>query len=191
MIVRPFELTDETAVIALWERCGLTRSWNDPRKDIRRKLDVRPDLFLVGVFEGRVVASVMAGYEGHRGWINYLAVSPEHQRKGLGRIMMAEAERRLQEAGCPKINLQVRSANTAVIEFYRRLGYGVDDVVSMGKRLVHDEPGGSCGRESADRRAAGSKQGLEGREEQRKGQEAAKRPGGEERRAMGGLETDR
>ena len=142
MIVRPFELADEPAVIALWERCGLTRSWNDPREDIRRKLDVRPDLFLVGVLEGRVVASVMAGYEGHRGWINYLAVSPEHQRKGFGRIMMAEAEWRLQEAGCPKINLQVRSSNTAVIEFYGRLGYGVDDVVSMGKRLVHDEPGG-------------------------------------------------
>jgi GNAT superfamily N-acetyltransferase len=176
LLVRAFELADEPAVIALWERCGLTRSWNDPREDIRRKLDVRPDLFLVGVLEGRVVASVMAGYEGHRGWINYLAVSPEHQRKGFGRIMMAEAERRLHEAGCPKINLQVRSSNTAVIEFYRRLGYGVDDVVSMGKRLVNDEPGGSCGGESEDQPAARRKQGLEGREEQRKGQEAARRP---------------
>jgi ribosomal protein S18 acetylase RimI-like enzyme len=142
LLVRPFELSDEPEVIALWERCGLTRPWNDPRKDIRRKLEVRPDLFLVGVLDGRVVASVMAGYEGHRGWINYLAVLPEHQRKGFGRVMMAEAERRLCDAGCPKINLQVRSTNTAVIEFYRRLGYGVDDVVSMGKRLVHDGPGG-------------------------------------------------
>jgi ribosomal protein S18 acetylase RimI-like enzyme len=142
LLVRPFELPDEPAVIALWERCGLTRPWNDPRKDIRRKLDVRPDLFLVGLVDGIVVASVMAGYEGHRGWINYLAVSPEHQRKGFGRVMMAEAERRLREVGCPKINLQVRSSNNAVIEFYRRLGYGVDDVVSMGKRLVRDEPVG-------------------------------------------------
>ena len=142
MIIRPFELSDEPAVIALWERCGLNRAWNDPRKDIRRKLDVRPDLFLVGLVEAVVVASVMAGYEGHRGWINYLAVLPEHQRKGLGRVMMAEAERLLRDAGCPKINLQVRSSNTTVIEFYRRLGYGVDDVVSMGKRLVRDELGG-------------------------------------------------
>lgn len=142
MVVRPFELADEPAVIALWERCDLTRPWNDPRKDIRRKLGVRPDLFLVGVVEGAVVASVMAGYEGHRGWINYLAVLPEQQGKGLGRIMMAEAERRLRDAGCPKINLQVRSSNTRVIEFYRRLGYAVDDVVSMGKRLVQDGPGG-------------------------------------------------
>ena len=141
VIIRPFELSDEPAVIALWERCGLTRSWNDPRQDIRRKLEVRPDLFLVGLIDGIVVASVMAGYEGHRGWINYLAVLPEHQGKGLGRVMMAEAERLLRDAGCPKINLQVRSSNSAVIEFYRRLGYGVDDVVSMGKRLVHDGPG--------------------------------------------------
>ena len=141
LLVRPFELSDEPSVIALWERCGLTRSWNDPRKDIRRTLDVRPDLFLVGLVEGIVVASAMAGYEGHRGWINYLAVLPEYQGKGFGRVMMGEAERRLLDLGCPKINLQVRSSNTAVIEFYRRLGYGVDDVVSMGKRLVHDEPG--------------------------------------------------
>jgi ribosomal protein S18 acetylase RimI-like enzyme len=143
LLVRPFELPDEPAVIALWGLCGLTRPWNDPRKDIQRKLEVRPDLFLVGVLNGRVVASVMAGYEGHRGWINYLAVLPECQGKGLGRVMMAEAEQRLRDAGCPKINLQVRSTNTAVIEFYRRLGYGVDDVVSMGKRLVHDGPGGT------------------------------------------------
>jgi ribosomal protein S18 acetylase RimI-like enzyme len=142
LLVRPFEVSDEPAVIALWERCGLTRSWNDPRKDIRRKLDVRPELFLVGLVEGIVVASVMAGYEGHRGWINYLAVLPECQGKGFGRIMMGQAERRLLDLGCPKINLQVRSSNTAVIEFYRRLGYSVDDVVSMGKRLVRDEFGG-------------------------------------------------
>jgi len=139
MIIRPFELSDEPAVIALWERCGLNRAWNDPRKDIRRKLDVRPDLFLVGLVEAVVVASVMAGYEGHRGWINYLAVLPEHQRKGLGRVMMAEAERLLRDAGCPKINLQVRSSNGSAVAFYRRLGYLDDDVVSLGKRLEHDE----------------------------------------------------
>ena len=135
MVIRPFVATDETSVVALWEHCGLTRPWNDPRKDICKKLAVRPDLFLVGTLDGVVVASVMAGYEGHRGWINYLAVAPEHQGKGLGRAMMAEAERLLRAAGCPKINLQVRSTNAKVIEFYRRLGYTVDDVVSLGKRL--------------------------------------------------------
>jgi ribosomal protein S18 acetylase RimI-like enzyme len=135
MIIRSFELADESAVISLWERCELTRPWNDPYLDIRRKLQVRPDLFMVGLLDGVVVASVMAGYEGHRGWINYLAVAPEHQGKGFGRAMMAEAERLLVLAGCPKVNLQVRSSNKKVIEFYRRLGYAVDDVVSMGKRL--------------------------------------------------------
>ena len=140
LLVRPFELSDEPSVIALWERCGLTRSWNDPRKDIRRKLDVRPDLFLVGLVEGMVVASVMAGYEGHRGWINYLAVLPEYQGKGFGRVMMGEAERRLLDAGCPKINLQVRETNRSVIQFYERIGYTRDPVASMGKRLVPDDP---------------------------------------------------
>src|SRR5262249_39075854 len=109
MEIRCFDLEDEPAVVALWERCGLTRPWNDPHKDIRRKLQVRPDLFLVGVLDGVIVATVMAGYEGHRGSINYLAVAPEHQRKGLGRALMAEAERLLRQSGCPKINLQVRT----------------------------------------------------------------------------------
>lgn len=139
MEIREFSLYDEDAVVDLWQRCGLTRPWNDPRKDIRRKLSVAPDLFLVGVSEGAVIATVMAGYEGHRGWINYLAVDPEHQEKGFGRMIMAEAERRLAAMGCPKINLQVRDTNEAVIAFYRRLGYSVDAVVSMGKRLESDE----------------------------------------------------
>lgn len=139
MEIRPFELADKSAVIALWEQCGLTRPWNDPKKDIDRKLRVQPNLFLVGLVERELVATVMAGYEGHRGWINYLAVAPEYQRKGFGRAMIAEVERLLREAGCPKINLQVRSTNNRVIEFYQHLGYAVDDVVSLGKRLEHDE----------------------------------------------------
>ena len=86
MEIRQFTTADEAALIQLWERCGLTRPWNDPRQDIRRKLAVRPDLFLVGIVDGAVVGSVMAGYEGHRGWINYLAVAPECRRQGLGRV---------------------------------------------------------------------------------------------------------
>jgi len=138
--IRPFEPGDEGAVVALWERCLLLRPANDPRRDIARKREVRPDLFLVGTIDGRVVASVMAGYEGHRGWINYLAVEPAERRKGLGRAMMAEAERRLRDAGCPKINLQVRATNVEALEFYRRLGFVRDDVVSLGKRLEPDDP---------------------------------------------------
>lgn len=81
----------------------------------------------------------MGGYEGHRGWINYLAVAPEFQRRGYGRQLVMEVERRLLAVGCPKINLQVRSSNATVLECYRRLGYAVDDVVSMGKRLISDQ----------------------------------------------------
>ena len=141
MQIRPFEMSDQEAVIALWERCGLTRPWNDPRKDIARKVRTQPELFLVGVLDGEPVATVMAGYEGHRGWIQYLGVDPRRQRQGLGRALMAEAERRLREAGCPKINLQVRASNAEVIAFYRRLGFAVEDVVNLGKRLEHDGPG--------------------------------------------------
>lgn len=140
MEIRPFALTDEEAVIALWRDCDLIRPWNNPHRDIERKLRVRPDLFLVGVEEDQIVASVMAGYEGHRGWLNYLAVAPFFQRRGYARAVVAEAERLLRETGCPKINLQVRTSNQAVIEFYRRIGYTVDETVSMGKRLVVDEP---------------------------------------------------
>lgn len=139
MNIRPFDIADEAAVIDLWSRCDLIRPWNDPRKDIRRKLEVRPDLFLVGLVDGEIVATVMVGYEGHRGWINYLAVAPDHQRKGLGRIMMGEVERLLRLEGCPKINLQVREDNAAVIKFYESLGYSVDKAVSLGKRLERDD----------------------------------------------------
>ena len=140
MMVRAFEAKDEHAVVELWSRCGLIRPTNDPHADVQRKLRVRPDLFLVGVLEGEIVASVMAGYEGHRGWLNYVAVDPAHQRQGLGKAIIAHAEARLRESGCPKINLQVRTGNHVAIDFWERIGYARDDVVSMGKRLANDRP---------------------------------------------------
>jgi len=140
VLVRAFEIGDEPAVIDLWRRCDLLRPQNDPHQDIRRKLRVRPDLFLVGLLDGEIVASVMAGYEGHRGWLNYVAVAPEFRRRGLARRILAEAERLLRAEGCAKINLQVRASNQPAVEFYRRLGYAMDDVISMGKRLQIDYP---------------------------------------------------
>ena len=122
----------------MWKDCNLVVPWNDPLRDIRRKLRVQPELFLVGVATGELIASVMAGYDGHRGWLNYLAVAPRFRRKGIGRKMVAEAEDRLRQMGCPKINIQIRTSNTEVIEFYRRIGFKPDDVVSMGKRLEAD-----------------------------------------------------
>lgn len=126
-------------VVQLWTDCGLVVPWNNPHSDIQRKLGVQPELFLVGSLAGKIVATAMAGYDGHRGWINYLSVHPDHQRTGIGRCMMEEAEIRLRAAGCPKINLQVRRTNAKVIEFYKRIGYKLDDVVSFGKRLEPDE----------------------------------------------------
>ena len=133
--IRPFRETDREGVIRLWERCGLVAPQNDPAGDIDMKMAFQPDLFLVGVAEGRVVSSAMAGYEGHRGWINYLAVDPDHRRRGFGRAMMEEAERRLSALGCVKVNLQVRSGNRQVVGFYDAVGYAEEDRVSMGKRL--------------------------------------------------------
>lgn len=138
MRIRAFEAGDESAVVALWDRCSLTRPWNDPRKDIARKLAVQPELFLVGVVGEALVATVMAGYEGHRGWVNYLAVSPEFQGKGFGKALMREVERRLLERGCPKLNMQVRTSNVRAIAFYRHLGYVPDEAVALGKRLIPD-----------------------------------------------------
>ena len=138
MDIRPFRPTDESDLIELWERCDLTRPWNDPALDIERKLAVQAEMFLVGHIDGRLVGSVMAGYDGHRGWINYLAVCPTVRRRGYGRQLMEHAESLLYRAGCPKINLQIRSENGAAAEFYRRLDYAPDDVISMGKRLRAD-----------------------------------------------------
>jgi ribosomal protein S18 acetylase RimI-like enzyme len=138
MRIRVFERADEAAVVGLWEACGLTRPWNDPHKDVARKLAVQPELFLVGVMEEAVMASVMAGYEGHRGWMNYLAVAPRFRGRGFGRTLVEHVERLLLERGCPKINLQVRASNPAAVAFYRRLGYAQDESISLGKRLIVD-----------------------------------------------------
>jgi ribosomal protein S18 acetylase RimI-like enzyme len=140
MKIRSFRPADEDGVVALWHACGLTRPWNDPRRDIQRKLSEQPELFLVATENDALLGSAMAGFDGHRGWVYYLAVSPQHRRLSVGRALMQEAERLLIERGCPKINLLVRSSNAEVIAFYRKLGYTQDDVVSLGRRLIHDTP---------------------------------------------------
>lgn len=136
--IRVFEERDRSAVIDLWQRCGLTRPWNDPGHDIDRKLTVQPELFVVGEVAGVLVGSVMAGYDGHRGWMNYLAVDPLHSGRGYGRALVAHVEGALQALGCPKVNLQVRTGNAGILAFYASLGYVTDDAVSMGKRLIED-----------------------------------------------------
>jgi ribosomal protein S18 acetylase RimI-like enzyme len=138
MDIRAFEEKYKDEVIELWRECNLVVPQNDPAKDIERKLKVDRDLFLVGLIDKQVVATVMGGYEGHRGWINYLAVKPSQQRQGYGQAIMQAVESLIKQKGCPKINLQVRATNEAVIKFYAAIGYGNDNVVGLGKRLEYD-----------------------------------------------------
>lgn len=136
--IKPYAPRYADDVIALWEKCNLTVPWNDPAKDIVRKLDVDPELFLAGFLSGKLVATAMGGYDGHRGWIYYLAVSPDHRKRGYGKLMVDKIESELKARGCPKINLQVRKTNTAVIRFYEKIGFSEDEVASFGKRLIPD-----------------------------------------------------
>ncbi|MFB4348459.1 GNAT family acetyltransferase [Microbacterium sp. CR_7] len=144
--IRAFDHRDTEAVVALWEEAGLTRPWNDPRRDIQRKLQVQPELFLVAVddsdstdgTEPRIVGTVMAGYDGHRGWLYYLATALSHRKRGVARAVVDEAERLLLAMGCPKIQLMVREGNESVLAFYDSLGYERFSVSTTGKRLIVD-----------------------------------------------------
>jgi ribosomal protein S18 acetylase RimI-like enzyme len=125
----------QSVVVDLWKKCGLIVPQNNPVQDIRKKIDFQPDLFFVALLNDNVIGSIMVGYEGHRGWLNYLAVLPEHQSHGYGRKLVEKAVYELEKLGCVKINLQVRRSNVSVVEFYKHLGFKEDDVTSMGKRL--------------------------------------------------------
>ena len=135
MKVRPYLPGDEEAVVELWRKCDLIKPWNNPKQDIERKLKVNPELFLVGLVDSRIVATVMGSYDGHRGWIYYLAVDPVFQRRGWGKQIMGAVEERILAMGCPKINLQIRSDNLDAVKFYENIGYKVEERISMGKRI--------------------------------------------------------
>jgi ribosomal protein S18 acetylase RimI-like enzyme len=135
LVIRRFEDKDEDDVVELWRLSNLIVPWNDPHVEIEKKMEFQPDLFFVGTVDDRVVGSLMAGYDGHRGWIYSMAVHPELRLRGFGRQLVKRALEELQKLGCFKVNLQVRESNTGVIEFYRRLGFEDDHVMGMGKRL--------------------------------------------------------
>jgi len=133
-IVR-YNVRYQEAVIDLWEKCGLIITQNDPVEDIQKKLDFQPELFFISLLGGQLIGSVMIGYEGHRGWLNYLAVLPAFQRRGYGRKLVNKAIFELRKIGCLKLNLQVRKSNASVIEFYKHLGFKEEDRISLGMRL--------------------------------------------------------
>ena len=139
LLIRPFKEGDEEALVSLWNMCKLTVPWNNPYKDIARKLKAQAELFLVGYLENKLIASVMAGYDGHRGWINYLAVHPDFQARGYGKQLMDNVENGLRELGCPKINLQIREGNDRVFTYYQKLGFVEEKRINMGKRLEDDQ----------------------------------------------------
>ena len=139
MKIRSFKEADRNSVISLWQSCELTRPWNDPNKDIDRKIKFQPELFFVGEINEKIVATAMAGYDGHRGSVFYLAVAPGLQAQGYGRVIMNHIESELKKLGCPKLNIVVRSTNENVLRFYNSLTYKKDDVISIGKRLILDE----------------------------------------------------
>jgi ribosomal protein S18 acetylase RimI-like enzyme len=139
--VRPYESGDEEGVVGLWrEVFPEAPAHNDPHADIHSKLQVQPELFFVALDEERLVGTAMAGFDGHRGWVYYVAVHPDHRRRGVGTALMERAEGVLRELGCPKLNLQIRAENAEVQAFYESLGYAVEERISMGKHL-----GGSAG----------------------------------------------
>lgn len=135
--IRPYRDSDERDIVALWGLCfpgGPAR--NDPQAVIARKSKVQPELFLVGLRGPRLIATALAGFDGHRGWVYRVATHPDHRHRGYARRMMAEVEQRLSALGCPKLNLQVYADNSGVVAFYERLGYAVEQRINLGKVLT-------------------------------------------------------
>ncbi len=133
LIIRDFQDTDRADLIALWERCGLTRPWNDPDLDINQAITTQSSTILVGIVESELLASVMAGSDGHRGWVYYVAVDPDHRRKNWGRDLMRAAEQWLKDRGCRKMQLMIRDGNEEADRFYQALGYEPQAVKTVGK----------------------------------------------------------
>jgi ribosomal protein S18 acetylase RimI-like enzyme len=139
LAITPINGADVADVVALWQACGLTRPWNDPASDIAFARKSANATVLIGRGDD-ALATVLVGHDGHRGWVYYLAVSPDHRHKGYGRIMMDAAERWLRERGIEKLQLMVRPDNVSVKDFYQSLGYSMQERIIYAKWLDGREP---------------------------------------------------
>ena len=135
MEIAPMQDGDDAAIVALWKLCGLTRPWNDPAQDLALACKAADSVVLVARDNARICGSVMTGFDGHRGWVYYLAVHPDDRHRGLGRALMTAAETWLVDRGAPKIQLMVREDNAGALGFYEALGMTRQPVVTLGRRL--------------------------------------------------------
>lgn len=135
--IRAYQPDDKKDVVALWELVFADDpAWNRPEDVIKQKLSVQPELFLVAEYDGRIVGTTLAGYDGVRGWLHHVATHPDYQRTGVAEKLIEQAQLGLKKYGCVKLNLQVRSSNADVVAFYQRLGFEVEERISLGKPLV-------------------------------------------------------
>ena len=133
--IRTADPADRDAVVALWRDAGLVRPWNDPLRDYDLALSSGGSAILVALTEERIIGSAMVGFDGHRGWIYYLAVASAARRRGVARSLMAACEAWLRERGAPKLQLMVREDNEEALGFYAALGLEPQKVVTLGRFL--------------------------------------------------------
>ena len=137
--IRIYRERDREQVLALWQECDLIHPKNDPRKDLDRKKGFGEELFLVIEDREKIIGTVMGGYDGHRGIINYLGVHPSFRGQGLGKMLLQAVEQKLKDFGCPQVNLLVWSNNSEVLDFYEKSQYSkANDIVLLRKRLISD-----------------------------------------------------
>ena len=137
--IRIYRERDREQVLALWQECDLIHPKNDPQKDLDRKKGFGEELFLVIEEREKIIGTVMGGYDGHRGIINYLGVHPNFRGQGLGKMLLQAVEQKLIDLGCPQVNLLVWSNNSEVLKFYKKTQYSeANDIVLLRKRLISD-----------------------------------------------------
>jgi ribosomal protein S18 acetylase RimI-like enzyme len=133
--IRDYLKKDRKYVLQLWKECNLTHPWEEPAMDIKRILEVSPDLFLVGVIDDKIIATGMGRCDENRGWVEYLCVTPTFRKKGIARHLLKIIEDRLLKRGCSEVNLLIDTDNATAIEFFQSVGYHTNSVTLMGKHL--------------------------------------------------------